>query len=102
MTFSDLSTVVGHIDAAAARMEARLAELRTTAKTEPHMTYDERSSRGGSGAGMPSDPAERWPVFMLRKWQENRQLMRDEIASTGFWNLNRFVYSQASRVSGWG
>ena len=36
---------------------------------------------------------------MLEKWLTNRKEMQDEINSSGFWNLNRFVYSQVHLLS---
>ena len=71
-----------------------VAELEAAAGGPPHLTFDDKKPP-------PASPAERWPAFLLRKWDEHRELMDAEIAGTGFWNLNRFVYSQVRVDSDW-
>eukprot|EP00750_Incisomonas_marina_P005237 INCI13875.1.p1 GENE.INCI13875.1~~INCI13875.1.p1 ORF type:complete len:275 (-),score=41.45 INCI13875.1:1413-2237(-) len=87
VTFTDLSSIVKGMDVAARAMRSRLSELEAAAGGPPHLTFDDKKPP-------PASPAERWPAFLLRKWDEHRELMDAEIAGTGFWNLNRFVYSQ--------
>ncbi len=123
VTFTDLSTIVARMDAAADVMQARLDALESASKKKQHFTYDSR--RGG----LPSVVGERWPAFLLKQWREQRQLMDAETTTTpgvagaaaaqedasgskkaeaaagaaGLWNLNRFVYSQVGGRGGtWG
>jgi len=90
VTFTDLSSVVSSIDAAVEVMNDRVSQLQGASNQVPHLSYSPRN--------LPEDPAQRWPTFLIRKWEENRAVMDSEIAETGLWNMNRFVYSQVCLV----
>lgn len=98
VTFSDISKVVKIIDTAAVNMEKRIAQLKERQpNVHLHYTYDSRK-----GASLPESARERWPMFILKKWMENREEMRNEQQKTNFWNLNRIVYSQVCLFSAHG